>query len=336
MCRGSEDRRGGWAFVAVLAIGQFLLLFILDPKNGMIREIPMLAGLLSGFIFWSAYRLSSETDTDSNIPNWRDRLALPALILIIPTLVVHLSPSLTITRLDAYLENNEFKYESTLLAMRDYYLTKEEYDLADQRERSVRGKVPDNLKSQMVNDLYVHDRYTEALEYAERLIERHPYNAHYRMQYGNVLLHFDRYGDAERELLTASRLSPDNAEIYHFLGELYREMRNGDKCLASIQHGLSLDPDNLLLLVDLTGYYYLKREYQSADSMIDVVMEINPEEPYAYMYRGLLAERAGHRQHALTAYRKFIELDDLLPEVPQIRERIERLAPGSLDSSDGN
>ena len=188
----------------------------------------------------------------------------------------------------------------------------------------------------MVNDLYVHDRYTEALEYAERLIERHPYNAHYRMQYGNVLLHFDRYGDAERELLTASRLSPDNPEIYHFLGELYREMRNGDKCLASIQHGLSLDPDNLLLLVDLTGYYYLKREYQSADSMIDVVMEINPEEPYAYMYRGLLAERAGHRQHALTAYRKFIELDDLLPEVPQIRERIERLAPGSLDSSDGN
>ncbi|MBN2227495.1 MAG: tetratricopeptide repeat protein [candidate division Zixibacteria bacterium] len=332
----SDDRRGVSTFFAVLAIGQLVLLFILDPKNGMIRDFPLFAGLLPGMVFWSACRFSSDNATGTDFSNWRDRLAIPALILIIPTLVVHLSPSLTIKRLDAYLEHNEFKYEAALLAMRDYYLTKEEYDLADQRERSVRGKVPDYLKSQMINDLYVHDRYHEALGVAERLIERHPYNAQYRMQYGNVLLHFDRYRDAERELLIASQLAPDNPEIYHFLSELYRQLRHGDKCLASIQRGLNLDPNNLLLLVDLTGYYYLKHEYVAADSMIDIIMEINPEEPYAFMYRGLLAERTGHRQQALAAYRKFIELDELLPEVPQIQERIERLEPGTPPPPDGD
>jgi len=332
----SKGHRDISTFFAVLAIGQLLLLFVLDPKNGMIREIPMFAGLLTGFIFWGAYRLSDIDETEPNTSRWQHRLALPALLLILPTLIVHLAPTLTVKRLDAFLEKNEFKYESALLAMRDYYLTNEEYDLADKREQSLRGKVPGYLKSQMVNDLYAHGRYTEALEYAERLIERHPYNASYHMQYGNVLKYFKRYRDADRELLTALQLDPDNAELYHFLSELYRETRNGEKCLAAIQSGLELEPDNMLLLVDLTGFHYLKRDYQTTDSLIRVIMDIDPDEPYAYMYRGLIAERAGRRQHAITAFQKFIELDEYLPEVPRIRERIERLSPNTPDSTAEN
>ncbi|UCD17345.1 MAG: tetratricopeptide repeat protein [Candidatus Zixiibacteriota bacterium] len=322
------------AFWGLLAAGGLTIMFILDPVSGMAREIPVYAFLLGGFIFWGAYSIVRLDESEPGSSRLCRRLAFPALMLIIPAFAVHLSPKLTIDYLDAYLEQNETKYESALLAFRDYYITENEYDLAEKREMAVRGKVPDYLKSELVNDLVRVKKYSEALTYAERLIQRHPYNATYRMQYGNLLVHFKRYQEAKKELSAAVALAPYRAEMYHFLSELYREMKFEEKCRETIVQALAFEPDNTLLLIDLIGYHFRKRNDNTADSLINLVLELDPDEPYAYMYRGLMAEKAKRFQKAVADYLKFIELDELLPDVPLIKNRIERIAPGTLEDVD--
>ncbi|MEW5925243.1 MAG: hypothetical protein AB1746_14775, partial [Candidatus Zixiibacteriota bacterium] len=111
-------------------------------------------------------------------------------------------------------------------------------------------------------------------------------------------------------------------EYYHFLSELYREMRLEQKCLDVLNKGLEVDPRSTMLLIDLAGYYFRGHRPTEVDSLINVVMDIDSVEPYAFMYKGLLADQNGRKQAALDYFERFVKINDRLPEVPIIRKRI--------------
>lgn len=308
--------------LGILAVSQFIFLFVIDPKHGMARDLHMFGFLLTGVMFWGVYSLLKARQHFRLPQDVFMTLCPIALLIIVPAFYVHLSPAATEKYIDEFLLYNETKYESALLAFRDYYIVEEDYQKASQREKSITGKVPGALESQLVNDLYAHERVNEAFEYALQLVERNPYNATYRMQKGNLLKHYKRYGDAEKELLIAIELEPYKVLLYHFLSELYRTMRLEQDCHDVLWKALSIDPKSATILVDLTGYYFRTGRFKEADSLANVVADLAPDEPYSYMYKGLIAERTNHKSQALEYYTRFIELNDNLPESPQIRKRM--------------
>jgi len=314
---------GDRLFIALgfLALSQLIYLFILDPGNGMARDFPMFLMLVTGLLVWGIYGLIKAKELLRLNGNTIMTLAPLSLLIVLPILFVHLSPPAAEKYLDDYLTYNETKTEAALYAMRDYYVTVGQDQKAVVKEKAV-NKAPGTLESQLVTDLYAHARYDESFEYALRLVERYPYVAKYRMQMGNLLKHYKRYADAEGEFKTALELDCFNPEYYHFLSELYREMRLDKKCFEILQDALEIDSRSTMILIDLTGYHFRTRRPDMVDSLTDVLFSINPDEPYAHMYKGLLAEQRGRKEIALGHLERFIEINDRLPEVGVIRKRI--------------
>jgi len=304
-----------------LTLSQFIYLFILDPRLGMARDFPMYGLFLTGFLIWGIYALVRGREYLRLNGNTIMTLAPLSLLIILPSFFVHLSPPEAEKYIDDYLGYNEVKTEAALYAFRDYYVTIELDQMAVAREKAI-NKSPGALESQLVNDLYAHGRYDESFEYALRLVERYPYVAKYRMQMGNLLKHYKRYTDAEKELKLAIELDPYSPEYYHFLSELYREMRLEKKCRAVLDNALEIDPRSTTILVDLTGYYFRNRQPAVVDSLTRVLFEIDPDEPYAHMFKGLIEDQRGRKKEALGYLEKFVEINDMLPEVPVIRKRI--------------
>ena len=304
-----------------LTLAQMAYLFVIDPKEGMARNIPMFGLIMTGFIVMGIYTLIKGKELFRLNGNTVMTLAPLSLLIILPSFFVHLKPSTAEKYIENYLTYNETKTEAALYAFRDYYVTIGLDSTAIIKEKAI-NKAPGALEAQLVTDLYAHSRFDESFEYALRLVERYPYVARFRMLMGNLLKHYKRFDDAEKEFMTALELDPYNPELYHFLSELYRERRQNKKCFEILERAVEIDPGSPVILVDLAGHYFRIRKPNVVDSLTDVIISIDSLEPYAYMYKGLVAEQRGRKQAALDYFERFIEINDLLPEVPVIRKRI--------------
>jgi predicted Zn-dependent protease len=319
--------------LAFTAVSQILCIFIIDPSHGMARDIHIFGFLVSGVLFWGVYSLVRTREKSKLSRDVFMTLVPVSLVIMLPIFFVHLSVGASEKYLDDFLSYNETKYEPALVALRDYYITKGDNDKAVEAERSITAKAPGALESQLVNDLYAHDRVSEAFEYAINLVERYPYNAKYRMQKGNILKHYKRFADAEKEMKTAVELEPHSIDFHHLLSELYRETRREQDCFEILNRAINIDPKSTLILVDLAGYYYRTGQTRTSDSLTDVILDLDPEEPYGYMYKGLISERRGLKEAALDYYDRFVELNENLPEIPLIRKRMNSIVLEMRDTT---
>ena len=316
----------------LLALSQIIYLWMTNPQNGMMPDINIFGFLLLGLIFSGAYSLLKIKDKFKISRSMVMALCPAAVILVLPGAIVHLSASMTEKSINDFLLYNETKYESALLGLRDYHYNAGNYKMSDEYDQSLTGKVPGALEARLVNDLYAHQHYNEAFEYTTNIVRRYPYKAKYRILQANMLKFYRRFDEAEQELKTALRLEPYNTDVYHFLSELYRELEMEPKCYEVLQKAADFAPENMDIMTDLMGYYYRTRQLNLADSMARAALEIDSLAPYSYMYLGLLAEKFELYDSATTLYEKFIEINDILPEVTLIRKRMNEIYLKQRDS----
>jgi len=335
---GFKNLRKNNLFITMLlmVLAQIIYLWIIDPKNGMIRDIPQYSFLLFGFVILGIYSLLKIRSKINLSQSLVMGLCPAALILMLPGLILHLSPSKTEESINKYLRYNETKYRSGLIALRDYHFEAGNIDKTNYYDQLVDKKDPAALQSRLVGDLYAHGRYSESFDYANQLVERYPYNYLYRIQRANLLKHYKKLDEAKAELDTALILSPYSVEPYHFLSEFYREQRLEQKCIDVLNKAVSFAPDNTIILIDLTGYYYRTKLYDKADSLAKAVTDIDSLVPHAYMYQGLIADNRKQFDRAMELYSKFIELNDRLPEVPIIRKRMNEIYLLQRDKNPSN
>jgi len=322
--------------LSLLVLAQSVYLLVIDPKNGMAIDIPQYGFLLYGFVVLGTYaviKIRKQAGLSQSIVMG---LCPVALVLMLPGLMLHLSPSKTEVSLTKYLKYNETKYRTGLIALRDYHFEAGDMDKSNHYDQLIVNKDPGALQSRLIGDLYAHGRYSESFDYANQLVKRYPYNYLYRVQRANLLNYYKKYSEAEAELDTAKILSPYAIEPYHFQAELYRERQHEQKCIAVLNKAISFAPDNTLILIDLTGYYYRTKMYDRADSLARIVEAIDSLDPYSYMYRGLIADNRKQYNKASELYSKFIELDDRLPEVSIIRKKLNRIFLLQRDNNTAN
>jgi len=171
----------------------------------------------------------------------------------------------------------------------------------------------------------------EALEYLAKLPNidpASPGNSHYVL--GEMYFTLGRNNDARRVLLTASKLSPNDAQIVAYLGMMQLasgEMSAGEQSLHS---ALILDATNPLALIGMGGIRYRQERWQDA---IEYLEKARTADPNSLLMLCDAYFRVGKREDALLTTEVIRELgadqQTLLDAVDQLLQRYQSSEPHS-------
>lgn len=103
-----------------------------------------------------------------------------------------------------------------------------------------------------------------------------------------VLYHGHRnYAGARKQLATARRSLPNNAQVYSLTGYIDRREGKWEDSLTNLQRAAELDPRNFKVLGDLSVLYDMLRRYDDKERLYDRAIAINPAQTnYWQMLRG--------------------------------------------------
>src|SRR5436190_17805214 len=111
----------------------------------------------------------------------------------------------------------------------------------------------------------------EALRLSPTLGEAH-------MALGLCLFWGDKkYDAALKEFEVAAAASPNNAEIYIYVGGIYRRQGRWRESVASFQRAMSLDPRNARVAFNAGNNYLFMRDWPAAVACYNRVLEIAPD-----------------------------------------------------------
>jgi tetratricopeptide (TPR) repeat protein len=148
-----------------------------------------------------------------------------------------------------------------------------------------------------VKPLLADNKEQEALEYLAKLPNLDPAspgNSHYVL--GEMYFTLGRNDDARRVLLTASKLSPNDAQIAAYLGMMQLasgEISAGEQSLHS---ALTLDAANPLALIGMGGIRYRQQRWQDAIEYLERSRTAAPDSLFMLCNAYL---RVGKREDAL-------------------------------------
>lgn len=87
------------------------------------------------------------------------------------------------------------------------------------------------------------------------------------------------YPKAERLSIEAVGLAPNNAEVYHALGEVYLEQKDYPHAMETLRHALKLAPENAELYLDLASINREVGAYKTALQRCQQAAELQPNDP---------------------------------------------------------
>jgi TolB-like protein/Flp pilus assembly protein TadD len=86
-----------------------------------------------------------------------------------------------------------------------------------------------------------------------------------------------KYDAALKEFEVAAATSPNNAEIYNYVGGIYRRQGRWRESIASFERGLSLDPRNCTSAYIAANNYLFVRDWQAAAAGFNRALAIKPD-----------------------------------------------------------
>ena len=113
---------------------------------------------------------------------------------------------------------------------------------------------------------------------AEEAVRLSPTLGEAHMALGLCLYWGDKkYDAALKEFEVAAASSPNNAEIYSYVGGIYRRQGRWRESVASFDHALSLDPRNAHLVFRAANNHLFVRDWPAAFAGFTRVLEIEPD-----------------------------------------------------------
>lgn len=125
-------------------------------------------------------------------------------------------------------------------------------------------------------------------------------------------------GDHARaaELLTmATRIAPKFEKAVNNLGVVKARSGDLEGALAVYEKGLELDPENPMILTNMTRAYQQLGRAKDADDLLTRIEATNTSNPFFFVYQGEMALSRGENQKALDYMVKSLRLDTEAPEV---------------------
>lgn len=132
---------------------------------------------------------------------------------------------------------------------------------------------------------------------------------------GKALLMDDRAYDAMECLITVSRLSPDDPEIYHDLADVYFMCGYLEECKKYCRKCLALDPECAGAFVLLGMLEIRKNREEHAGKFLNRALEIEPKNPIALNELAYVQHLKGNDEECLRLLKKAI---DIAPDFPDV------------------
>jgi tetratricopeptide (TPR) repeat protein len=113
-------------------------------------------------------------------------------------------------------------------------------------EYSSKPRLPDDMRdtAQQAADLFKMQRYDEAAEKYQSIIEKYPESLYAWSNLGVVRFQQGKLPEALKALQQAVKLSPTDAFSYSNLGIVYYQLNQYENAISALERALALDPSN--------------------------------------------------------------------------------------------
>lgn len=156
------------------------------------------------------------------------------------------------------------------------------------------------------------ERFDESAKVLDGLIGPKAESANWRLLYMRAvdLGESGRWTEAERDLLTALKLRPDEPELLNFLG--YSWIDRGirlPEAMAMVQKAVTLQPQSGAMIDSLGWGYYRMGAYTTAVASLESAVVLEPGDPDVNNHLGDAYWRVGRKIEAGFQWRRVLTLD---------------------------
>lgn len=167
--------------------------------------------------------------------------------------------------------------------------------------------------------------YKEGIAYLEKATLGYSNFFEAQLLLGIAFMDLKEWEKAERALVRALEIKPQNASATIYLGEVYwRQKRNNDAEQTLIE-GLKLDEKSWHGQFTLGRLYWDMGEVAKAGGPIGKTLQLKPDLAEAHLLAGNILLRVNQRERALVEYREYLRLAPKGEFVPQVQELVRKV-----------
>jgi hypothetical protein len=299
-------------FLLITTITSLSLIFLVDPKLGMVRDWDLFA--FAGFPFILLVidiylrRQSFKTNARLTIK----MIAMLGVFILISRAVSLTDPKSSIGLLENNMRQDWLKYSNLGYVIDQYVNWGGDRSHIYAINNAHKDKYAEILKTKSMED-YQANRFAEAAKGFEHQLKLHPRRMIPYYYLGKCQMQAGLYDSAITLFEIAHGLDNYSISIINNLGICYATKGNIKKAEKFFHKSLSLEKDNFHALVNLTKMYIsasdIKKSLEYYNRLID-----QDEVSSTYFYTiGQDFESHGHKQYALQAFREAI--DRGVPEI---------------------
>jgi Flp pilus assembly protein TadD len=189
------------------------------------------------------------------------------------------------------------------------------------------ARVPPEARRDFENgrDALAKQSYKEAIASLEKAVLGYSNFFEANLLLGTAYMDLREWDKAEKPLLHAVELKPENAIATIALGEVYwRQKRNAD-AEQTLRDGLKLDQKNWHGQFTLGRLYWDMGEVVKASGPIGMTLQLKPELAEAHLLAGNILLRVNQPERALVEYREYMKLAPKGEFVPQVQELVRKV-----------
>jgi tetratricopeptide (TPR) repeat protein len=172
--------------------------------------------------------------------------------------------------------------------------------------------------------------YKEAIASLEKAVLGYSNFFEANLLLGSAFMDLKEWDKAEKPLLRAVELKPENAIATLALGEVYwRQKRNAD-AERTLRDGLKLDQKNWHGQFTLGRLYWDMGEVVKAGGPIGMTLQLKPDLAEAHLLAGNILLRVNQPERALVEYREYLKLapkGEFVPQVQELVRKVEKTLP---------
>lgn len=142
---------------------------------------------------------------------------------------------------------------------------------------------------------------------------------------GTAFMDLKEWDKAEKPLLRAAEIKPENATAKLALGEVYWRQKRHTDAEQTLQEGLKLDKKSWHGHFTLGRLYWDMGEVTKAGAPIGMTLQLKPELAEAHLLAGNILLRVNQRERALMEYREYLRLAPKGEFVSQVQDLIRKV-----------